>query len=189
MKIEPQTNLDNIQWSSQIKPNNEQRKSSFIDVDNNELNSKYNNEEFNQGFKNNAFDINTNDDFYKNTQNPKSLFLVKMLGLCVLCLACADGFYRNEFPNQLLGVFIFLSCFNIFGGNSEKNRLFNRFNCYLCLVLLLYDIIWMFSYFTLDSENMSLGGHSTFAGKFTKFIVALNIIVKGFSSVILFMKK
>ena len=189
MKIEPQTNLDNIQWSSQIKPNNEQRKSSFIDVDNNAINSKYNNEEFNQGFRNNAFDINTNDDFYKNTQNPKSLFLVKILGLCLLCLGCADGFYRNEFPNQLLGVLIFLSCYNVFGGNSENNRFFNKFICYFCLGLLLYDIIWMFSYFTLDSENMSLSGHSTIAGKFTKFIVALNIITKGFCSVILFMKK
>ena len=191
MKIEPQPNMDNIQWSSKImnNQNNEQRGSSFIDVDNNEANLKLNNDDYNQGFRNNAFDINTNDDIYRNVQNPKSLFLIKVLGLSLLCLGFTDGFYRNEFPNQLLGVLIFINCFNIFGGNSEKIKFFNKFNCYFCLGILLYDIIWMFNYFSVDSDKMSSGGHSNFAGKFTKFIVALSIIAKGFCSVILFNKK
>ena len=191
MKIEPQPNMDNIQWSSKImnNQNNEQRGSSFIDVDNNEANLKLNNDDYNQGFRNNAFDINTNDDIYRNVQNPKSLFLIKVLGLSLLCLGFTDGFYRNEFPNQLLGILIFLNCFNIFGGNSEKIKFFNKLNCYFCLGILLYDIIWMFTYFSVDSDKMSSGGHSNFSGKFTKFIVALSIIAKGFCSVILFNKK
>ena len=182
MKIEQKPNMDNIQWSNQIiKPSNEEGKSSYIDIDNNEGNLKINND-YNQGFRNNAFDINTNDEVYKNNPNPKSLFLIKSLGLCLLCLGFTDGFYRNEFPNQLLGVLIFLSCFNVFGGNLEKMTFFNKFNFYFCLGILLYDIIWMFSYFSVESDKM-LGG------RFTKFIVGLSIIVKGFSSVILFNKK
>ena len=187
MKIESQPNMENIQWGSQIKPNNEEGKSNLIDVDN-EPNLKYNNDDYNQGFRNNAFDINTNDDIYRNNINPKSLFLIKSLGLGILGLGFADGFYRNEFPNQLLGLFIFFSCYNIFGGNFEKTKFFNKFLFYLCLGLLLYDIIWMFTYFTTDSDKL-LPGHSNFAGKFTKFIVALSIITKGFCSVFLFSKK
>ena len=193
MKIEPQQNMENIQWNDKImEQNNEQKNSSFIDVDNNEYNNKLNNDDDGQRFRNNAFDINTNDDIYKNVQNPKSIFLIKVLGLSILGLGFADGFFRNEFPNQLLGTLIFLNCFNIFGGNSEKIKLCNKFTFYLCLGLLLYDIIWMFSYFSIDCdecENMLSTGHSNFAGKFTKFIVALSIIAKGFSSVILFKKK
>ena len=182
MKIEQKPNMDNIQWSNQIiKPSNEEGKSSYIDIDNNEGNLKINND-YNQGFRNNAFDINTNDEIYKNNPSSKSLFLIKSLGLCLLCLGFTDGFYRNEFPNQLLGVLIFLSCFNIFGGSLEKITFFNKFNFYFCLGILLYDIIWMFSYFSVESDKM-LGG------RFTKFIVGLSIIVKGFSSVILFNKK
>jgi len=190
MKIEPKPNMDDIQWNNQIiKPSNEEGKSSYIDIDNNEANLKYNNDEYNQGLRNNAFDINTNDDIYKNVPNPKSLFLIKSLGICLLLLGCFDGFYRNEFPNQLLGFLIFLNCYNVFGGNFEKIKFFNKFNFYFCLGILLYDIIWMFSYFSVESDKLYAGGYSKFSGKFTKFIVALSIIIKGFSSVILFNKK
>ena len=180
MKIEPQQNDNNIQWNSQIiKPNNEQGKSSYIDIDNNEANLKLNND-FNQDYRNNAFDINTNDDIYRNNINPNSLFLIKIIGLCILGLGFADGFYRNDFPNQLLGLLIFLSCYNIFQENYEKMIHLNKFNFYSCLGILLYDIIWMFLYFNEETNDIFIGG------KFTKFIVAISIITKGFASVILF---
>ena len=181
MKIESQQDNNNIQWNSQIiKPNNDHGKSSFIDIDNNDL--KINND-FNQDLRNNAFDINTNDEIYRNNQNPKSLFLIKIIGLCILGLGFADGFYRNDFPNQLLGLLIFLSCYNIFYENYDKKKFLNKFNFYFCLGVLLYDIIWMFIFFNFENNDIFIGG------KFTKFIVATNIITKGFSSVILFNKK
>ena len=190
MKIEPQPNMENIQFSNKIEvQNNEHNNSSFIDVDNNENNIKMNNDDYGQEFRINAFDINTNDEYYYSNKNLKHLFLIKILGLCILGLGFADGFYRNEFPNQLLGVLIFLNCYNIFRGNSEKIKFCNKFNFYFCLGLLLYDIIWMFFHFGVDNDDMFSGGHSKFAGKFTKFIVALSIITKGFCSVILFNKK
>ena len=183
MKIEPQQDDNNIQWNSQIiKPNNEQGKSSFIDIDNNEANLKLNNA-FNQDYRNNAFDINTNDDIYRNNINPNSLFLIKIIGLCILGLGFADGLYRNDFPNQLLGLLILLSCYNIFQENYEKMKNLNKFNFYSCLGILLYDIIWMFLYFNEETNDFFIGG------KFTKFIVAISIITKGFASVILFNKK
>jgi len=189
MKIQRESN-ENIQWNSQIiKPNNENGKSSYIDIDNNEIGNKLNNDDMMQGLRNNnMFDINTNDSVYRNSINPKSLYLIKMVGLALLGLGFADGFYRNEFPNQLCGLLIFLSCYNLFSGNLEKTKFLNKFNFYFCLCILLYDMIWMFSYFTLDIDQIYAGG-SFIAGKFTKFIVAISIITKGFASVILFNKK
>ena len=100
MKIQPQANIEDIQWNENtIKPNNDKAKSSYIDIDNNEPGSNLNNEEYNR-FRNNAFDINTNDD-YRNNNNGKSLLLIKLLGLCLLGLGFADGFYRNEFSCYL----------------------------------------------------------------------------------------
>ena len=190
MNIEPKSNMDNIQWNSQIiKPSNEEGRSSYIDLDNNEQNLKFNNDGYNQGIRNNAFDINTNDDIYRNKPNTKSLFLIRILGLVILFLGFFNGFYRNEFANQLLGVLIFLSCYNVFGGNLEKIKFFNKFNFFFCLGILLYDIIWMFSYFSVESDKLFAGGYSKFSGKFTKFVVGISIIVKGFSSVIIFNKK
>ena len=112
MKIQRESN-ENIQWNSQIiKPNNENGKSSYIDIDNNENGNKLNNDDMMQGLRNNnMFDINTNDSVYRNSINPKSLYLIKMVGLALLGLGFADGFYRNEFPNQLCGLLIFLSCY------------------------------------------------------------------------------
>ena len=189
MKIQRESN-ENIQWNSQIiKPNNENGKSSYIDIDNNENGNKLNNDDMMQGLRNNnMFDINTNDSVYRNSINPKSLYLIKMVGLALLGLGFADGFYRNEFPNQLCGLLIFLSCYNLFSGNLEKTKFLNKFNFYFCLCILLYDMIWMFSYFTLDIDQIYAGG-SFIAGKFTKLIVAISIITKGFASVILFNKK
>ena len=189
MNIDDKQNMDNIQWNSQIaKPNDVQGKENYDDIYNNEMNLKLNNDEYNQGFRGNAFDINTNDDLYKNNYNPKSLFLIKNLGLAILFFGFLDGFMRNEFPNQLLGLSIFLNCYNIFGGNFEKMKFFNKFNFYFCLCILLYDIIWMFSYFNHESDKMFAGQHNMFWGKSTKFIVAISIITKAFASVILFKK-
>jgi hypothetical protein len=189
MKIQKEAN-DNIQWNSQIiKPENDNKKSSYIDIDNNEAGYKLNNGDNNQGFRsNNMFDINTNDTPLTYNINPKSLFFIKIIGLCLLGLGLADGFYRNEFHNQLCGLLIFLSCHNIFSGNAEKIKFLNKFIFYFCLGILLYDIIWMFCYFTVDIDELFTGG-SFLAGKFTKLIVAISVVFKGFASVILFKKK
>ncbi len=189
MKIQRESN-DNIQWNSQIiKPENENQRSSYIDIDNNEAGYKISNGGNNQGLRsNNMFDINTNDAPYTSNINPKSIFFIKILGLCMLCLGLADGFYRNEYPNQLCGLLIFLSCYNIFSGNAEKIKFLNKFNFYFCVGVLLYDIIWMFCYFSVDIDELFTSG-SFLAGKYTKFIVAISIIVKGFASVILFKRK
>jgi len=189
MNIQPQPNRQNIEWSNQIKgSDNDQRKASFIDIDNNEMNQKLNNDNYNNiGLKNNAFDINTNDEAYRMNINPKYFAFIKMLGIGLLCLGFADGFYRNEFPNQLLGILIFLSCYDIFKGNYERTKLLNKFNFYFCIGLLFLDIIWIFSHFNEDVDKS--GGPGGFAKGYTKFIVALSVIAKGFSSVILFKKK
>ena len=182
MKIESQPNIENIKWNSQIiQPNIEQGKSSYIDIDNNnEANLKLNHDEYNQRFRNNAFDSNDNDDNYRNNQNPKMLCLTKIIGLFIFLIGIINGFLKNEFHNQLLGLLIFFNSYNVFKGNNEKTKFMNKFNFYFCLGILLYDIIWIFAYFNEETNEIFIGG------KLMKFFVALNIITKGFGSVILF---
>ena len=88
---------------------------------------------------------------------------------------------KNEFHNELLGVFVFLSCYDIFEGNLENSKLINKFNLYFCLALLFLDIIWIFTYFTEEYDEINYVG-PTFL---TKVFTALSIIVKGFSAVLL----
>ena len=156
MKIQPQQIQNNVQWSDKvIKPNNDASKTNYIDIDNN------NNNEYNDALKNNMFEIKSNDNFLKN-------------GLL-------NGFHKNEFHNELCGLFFILSCYDIFPENHEKTKLLNKFNFYFCLALLFLDIIWIFSYFTEEYDEVN-GVGPTFL---TKLIVALSTIAKGFSAVII----
>ena len=181
MKIQQQPNAYNIQWNDNImKPNNEASRTNYIDVDNNNEN---NNNEYNEALKNKMFEVKSNDNFTKNggNVNPEMLKIIKLMGICLIGLGLLNGFHKNEFANELCGVLLFLSCHNIFGGNLEKLQLLNKFNFYFCLILLVFDIFWIFIYFTEEYDEINFIG-PTF---FTKLIVALSIIAKGFSAVIL----
>ena len=76
---------------------------------------------------------------------------------------------------------IFSKCYDIFEGNLEKIKLINKFNFYFCLALLFLDIIWIFSYFTEEYDEIN-GVGPTFL---TKVFTALSVIVKGFTAVLL----
>ncbi len=180
-KIQTQQNANNIQWNDKIiKPNNEASKTNYIDIDNN---NELNNNEYNQALKNNMFEIKSNDNFLQNVGNikPEMLKTLKLMGICLIGLGLLNGFHKNEFHNELLGVFVFLSCYDIFEGNLENSKLINKFNLYFCLALLFLDIIWIFTYFTEEYNEINYVG-PTFL---TKVFTALSIIVKGFSAVLL----
>ena len=180
MKIQQQVNPNEIQWNDKvIKPNNEGSKTNYIDIDNNDMN----NNGYNEDLKRNMFDNKSNDNFFKSGGNvdPKMLRTIKLAGICLIVLGLLNGFHKNEFPNELCGILFLLSCYDIFKGNLEKIRLLNSFNFYYCLALLLLDIIWVFSYFTEEYVEVN-GIGPTFL---TKLNVALSLILKGFSVVIL----
>jgi hypothetical protein len=180
MKIQQQVNPNEIQWNDKvIKPNNEGSKTNYIDIDNNDMN----NNGYNEDLKRNMFDNKSNDNFFKSGGNvdPKMLRTIKLAGICLIVLGLLNGFHKNEFPNELCGILFLLSCYDIFQGNLEKIRLLNSFNFYYCLALLILDIIWVFSYFTEEYVEVN-GIGPTFL---TKLNVALSLILKGFSVVIL----
>ena len=180
MKIQQQVNPNEIQWNDKvIKPNNEGSKTNYIDIDNNDMN----NNGYNEDLKRNMFDNKSNDNFFKSGGNvdPKMLRTIKLAGICLIALGLLNGFHKNEFPNELCGILFLLSCYDIFKGNLEKIRLLNSFNFYYCLALLILDIIWIFSYFTEEYDEVN-GVGPTFL---TKLIVALSTIAKGFSAVII----
>ena len=181
MKIQNKQNANNIQWNDKIiKPTNDISKANYIDIDNhNELN---NNNEYNEELKNNMYEIKSSDNFLQNIGNikPEMLKYLKIMGLCLIGLGLINC-HKNEFHNELLGVFVFLSCYDIFEGNLENSKLINKFNLYFCLALLFLDIIWIFTYFTEEYDEINYVG-PTFL---TKVFTALSIIVKGFSAVLL----
>ena len=129
------------------------------------------------------FEIKSNDNFLQNVGNikPEMLKTLKLMGICLIGLGLLNGFHKNEFHNELLGVLVFLSCCDIFEGNLEKIKLINKFNFYFCLALLFLDIIWIFSYFTEEYDEIN-GVGPTFL---TKVFTALSVIVKGFTAVLL----
>ena len=182
MKIQQQSNINNIQWDDNniIRPNNDQPKSTYIDIENNNNEINENNEEFQKDL----FAINSNDNYYKNKDipNPKKVSMLKMIGLCLLGLGILNGIHKNEFANELCGVLIFLSCYDIFQGNLEKIRFLKKFNFYYCLALLLLDILWIFNYFTEEYDELN-GIGPTFL---TKVFVGLSFVTKGFASVLLY---
>jgi hypothetical protein len=180
MKIQQQVNPNEIQWNDKvIKPNNEGSKTNYIDIDNNDMN----NNGYNEDLRRNMFDNKSNDNFFKSGGNvdPKMLRTIKLAGICLIALGLLNGFHKNEFPNELCGILFLLNCYDIFKGNLEKIRLLNSFNFYYCLALLILDIIWVFSYFTEEYVEVN-GIGPTFL---TKLNVALSLILKGFSVVIL----
>ena len=180
IKIQQNPNLNNIQWNDNImKPSIDEPRSTYIDIENNN-----NNEHYNEEVQKNLYEINSNDNYFKNreTQSPKKMEILKAIGFSLICFGLSNGFHKNEFPNELCGILIILSCYDIFQGNLEKARHLNKFNLFFCLTLLALDIFWIFSFFTEEYDEVN-GMGPTF---FTKLFVALSIIVKGFASVILY---
>ena len=182
-KIEQQTNQNNISTNYKVlKPNNDASKTNYIDIENNN-NNEISNNEYNEALKNNMFEIKSNDNFFRNSGNvkPEMIKTIKAMGICLIGLGLLNGFHKNEFHNELCGILFILSCYDIFQGNLEKTKFLNKFNFYFCLALLIFDIIWIFSYFTEEYDQVNCVG-PTFL---TKLFVGLSVIAKGFSAVMI----
>ena len=179
MKIQQQPNPNNIIFNDNvIRADNNAPKENYIDIDNNNIN----NEEYNEALKNNMFELKSSEN-NKNAGNvkPEMIRTIKIMGVCLIGLGLLNGMHKNEFHNELCGLLILLSCYDIFNGNMEKMKFVNKFNFYFCLALLLLDIIWIFSYFTEEYDEVNGIGPTIL----TKMFVALSVIAKGFLAVML----
>ncbi len=129
------------------------------------------------------FEIKSNDNYNRNSGNvnPEMIRTIKTMGVCIIALGLLNGFHKNEFHNELCGILFILSCYDIFQGDHEKAKLFNKFVFYYCLALLILDIFWIFSYFTEVYDEVNGVGPTIL----TKIIVALSVVAKGFSAVII----
>ena len=180
-KIQQQPNQNNILSNYKvIKPSTDASKTNYIDIDNN---NDLNNNEYNEALKQNMFEIKSNDNYNRNSGNvnPEMIRTIKTMGVCIIALGLLNGFHKNEFHNELCGILFILSCYDIFQGDHEKAKLFNKFVFYYCLALLILDIIWIFSYFTEVYDEVNGVGPTVL----TKIIVAFSVIAKGFSAVII----
>ena len=171
-KIQQQPNQNNIQLNERIlKPTTDVSNTNYIDIENNN--------DYTEVLKQNMFEIKSNRDSGNIT--PEITRTIKFIGIFLIGLGLLNGFHKNEFPNELCGFLLVLSCFDPFDGNLEKIKLLNKFNFYYCLALLILDIIWIFSYFTEEYDEINGIGPTIL----TKLFVALSVITKGFSAVIL----
>lgn len=180
-KIQQQSNQNNILSNYKvIKPSTDASKTNYIDIDNN---NDLNNNEYNEALKQNMFEIKSNDNYNRNSGNvnPEMIRTIKTMGVCIIALGLLNGFHKNEFHNELCGILFILSCYDIFQGDHEKAKLFNKFVFYYCLALLILDIFWIFSYFTEVYDEVNGVGPTIL----TKIIVALSVVAKGFSAVII----
>ena len=180
-KIQQQPNQNNILSNYKvIKPSTGASKTNYIDIDNN---NDLNNNEYNEALKQNMFEIKSNDNYNRNSGNvnPEMIRTIKTMGVCIIALGLLNGFHKNEFHNELCGILFILSCYDIFQGDHEKAKLFNKFVFYYCLALLILDIFWIFSYFTEVYDEVNGVGPTIL----TKIIVALSVVAKGFSAVII----
>ena len=180
-KIQQQPNPNNILSNYKvIKPSTDASKTNYIDIDNN---NDLNNNEYNEALKQNMFEIKSNDNYNRNSGNvnPEMIRTIKTMGVCIIALGLLNGFHKNEFHNELCGILFILSCYDIFQGDHEKAKLFNKFVFYYCLALLILDIFWIFSYFTEVYDEVNGVGPTIL----TKIIVALSVVAKGFSAVII----
>ena len=180
-KIQQQPNQNNILSNYKvIKPSTDASKTNYIDIDNN---NDLNNNEYNEALKQNMFEIKSNDNYNRNSGNvnPEMIRTIKTMGVCIIALGLLNGFHKNEFHNELCGILFILSCYDIFQGDHEKAKLFNKFVFYYCLALLILDIFWIFSYFTEVYDEVNGVGPTIL----TKIIVALSVVAKGFSAVII----
>lgn len=180
-KIQQQPNQNNILSNYKvIKPSTDASKTNYIDIDNN---NDLNNNEYNEALKQNMFEIKSNDNYNRNSGNvnPEMIRTIKTMGVCIIALGLLNGFHKNEFHNELCGILFILSCYDIFQGDHEKAKLFNKFVFYYCLALLILDIFWIFSYFTEFYDEVNGVGPTIL----TKIIVALSVVAKGFSAVII----
>ena len=111
--------MNNIQWNIHImKQYNEGPKQTFIDIENN---NNLNENEYNEEMKKNLFEMNSNDNFRISTQSQKEIKILKIIGFSLICIGLLNGIHQNEFPNELCGILIFISCYDIFQGNLEKS--------------------------------------------------------------------
>ena len=180
-KIQQQPNQNNILSNYKvIKPSTDASKTNYIDIDNN---NDLNNNEYNEALKQNMFEIKSNDNYNRNSGNvnPEMIRTIKTMGVCIIALGLLNGFHKNEFHNELCGILFILSCYDIFQGDHEKAKLFNKFVFYYCLALLILDIFWIFSYFIEVYDEVNGVGPTIL----TKIIVALSVVAKGFSAVII----
>ena len=170
INIEEQNlNINEIQWNDSGNKPNIKGNNNYVDIDNNDDNIGKND--------NLLLTQSHQDSLTTENINPKMLFYIRLIGFILLGLGLLDGFYRNDFPNQLCGVLILANFFKFFAP-PENFKFFKKLNFYFCLIVLIYDILWIFLRFGEDDEIIYAGGSCSCFGTFTKFIVILSAAIK-----------
>ena len=88
-------------------------------------------------------DINDQLKFSNKNYNNSGVSLLKTFAISVVFLGLINGIFRSEFHNMLGGLVFFLSCFKYYWIDSEKYIKLFKFNFYFCLILIVYDTIYL----------------------------------------------
>ena len=170
MKIE-QPSMENIQWNSQIMvPSNAGTNRNFSNYDaNNDVSDPLK-------FMN------------KNKYNNSGVGLLKFFSVIVVFLGIFNGIFRSELHNILGGLLFLMSCFKHYWIDSEAYIKLFKFDFYFCLILIVYDIIWMLV--NINKNNCKIcepdTGISTVINIITMSTIFASVVFKSLCSIRLY---
>ena len=160
-------------------------------LQNNSNNILYNNNDLNhyqiQLNENNQYNENEINDNYiiKNKNKEKKFFFKgislrnnKILFRFVIILSFLTSIYRSDFPNQIGGILFLFGMFyiNVIKDNYEKIISYLK-NIYKgVIILLIYDLIWIF--FNFKNTILGYNKDEIFIKKFSLILAFCNIIIK-----------
>ena len=131
-------------------------------------------------------DVNDTLKLSNKYNNTSGEVLLKVFAICVLFLGILNGIFRSELHNVLAGLLFFLSCFKHFWIDSEKYIKIFKFEFYFCLVLVIYDILWLI--INLDMNNCKIcdKGGSKMINLISLGLIFASVVFKSLCSIRLY---
>ena len=128
-------------------------------------------------------------DSYQNNNNDSIPFRgkkpVKFFGFLMILLGIIGTLKRPDFPNILEGVLVFLcGIIGVNNGISKAVKWF-QFTLYGDLILIIYDIIWLFTHYDYIWIDSYTGGHENLIGFLSLICCVLSILVKAVLAILL----
>ena len=111
---------------------------------------------------------------------------IRFFGLCVILLGLIGSLKRPDFPNILEGILIVLCCYLGTKDGVSKAVIWFKYILFGDLILILFDLFWIFTHYEYIWIDSYTGGHENLIGFLSVISCAANIIVKSLLGVMLY---
>ena len=110
---------------------------------------------------------------------------VRFFGLLMILLGIIGSLKRPDFPNIVEGILIVLCCFIGVNNGISKAVKWLKYIFYGDLILILYDIIWLFTHYDYIWIDSYTGGHENLIGFLSLICCVLNFLIKAVLAILL----